>query len=47
LEEVVWRNYIQIHSGVLGVLIVMLLLVLPHGVISLRPAMFRRRAGHV
>ncbi len=31
LEEVVWRNYIQIHSGVLGVLIVVLLLFLPHG----------------
>ena len=33
----VWRNYIQIHSGVLGVLIVMLLLFLPHGLMSLRP----------
>jgi branched-chain amino acid transport system permease protein len=47
LEEVVWRNYIQIHSGVLGVLIVMLLLFLPHGVISLRPGMFWRKAKHV
>jgi len=47
LEEVVWRNYIQIHSGVLGVLIVMLLLFLPHGVISLRPGMFWRRTKHV
>ncbi len=36
LEEVVWRNYVQIHSGVLGVLIVMLLLFLPHGLMSLR-----------
>lgn len=36
LEEVVWRNYIQIHSGVLGVLIVVLLLFLPHGLMSLR-----------
>jgi branched-chain amino acid transport system permease protein len=36
LEEVVWRNTIQIHSGVLGVLIVTLLLVLPHGLLSLR-----------
>ncbi len=34
----VWRNYIQIHTGVLGLLIVMLLLFLPHGLISLRPA---------
>jgi branched-chain amino acid transport system permease protein len=47
LEEVVWRNYIQIHSGVLGVLIVMLLLFLPRGLISLRASMFRRRARHV
>ena len=47
LEEVVWRNYIQIHSGVLGVLIVMLLLFLPHGVISLRPGMFWRKAKRV
>jgi branched-chain amino acid transport system permease protein len=47
LEEVVWRNYIQIHSGVLGVLIVILLLFLPHGLISLRGAMFWRKAKHV
>jgi branched-chain amino acid transport system permease protein len=36
LEEVVWRNYIQIHSGLLGVLIVGLLLFLPHGLVSFR-----------
>ena len=50
LEEVVWRNYIQIHTGVLGVLIVLLLLFLPHGLISLRAGMFRfgwRKAKHV
>jgi len=47
LEEVVWRNYIQIHSGVLGVLIVMLLLFLPHGLISLRPDMLWRKDRHV
>ena len=47
LEEVVWRNYIQIHSGVLGVLIIMLLLFLPHGLISLRSGMFWRKARHV
>jgi branched-chain amino acid transport system permease protein len=39
LEEVVWRNYIQIHSGLLGVLIVMLLLFLPHGMLSIRSAL--------
>jgi branched-chain amino acid transport system permease protein len=47
LEEVVWRNYIQIHSGVLGMLIIMLLLFLPHGLISLRSGMFWRKAKHV
>ncbi|MGZ3293254.1 MAG: branched-chain amino acid ABC transporter permease [Xanthobacteraceae bacterium] len=47
LEEVVWRNYIQIHTGVLGLLIVLLLLFLPHGLISLRAGMFRRRTKHV
>src|SRR3984957_1626777 len=47
LEEVVWRNYIQIHSGVLGVLIVALLLLLPHGLISLRLRNVWRKAKHV
>ncbi len=47
LEEVVWRNYIQIHSGVLGVLIVLLLLFMPHGLTSLRASMFWGRAKHV
>jgi branched-chain amino acid transport system permease protein len=47
LEEVVWRNYIQIHSGVLGLLIVALLLLLPHGLISLRVRNFWRKAKHV
>jgi branched-chain amino acid transport system permease protein len=47
LEEVVWRNYIQIHSGVLGVLIVALLLLLPHGLISLRFRNLWRKARHV
>jgi branched-chain amino acid transport system permease protein len=52
LEEVVWRNYMQIHEGVLGVLIILLLLFLPHGLISLRAGMiwrgiFGRKAEHV
>ncbi len=47
LEEVVWRNYIQIHSGVLGALIVMLLLFLPHGLISIRASMFWQKPKHV
>jgi branched-chain amino acid transport system permease protein len=47
LEEVVWRNYIQIHSGVLGLLIVLLLLLLPHGLVSLRIRGLWRKAKHV
>jgi branched-chain amino acid transport system permease protein len=47
LEEVVWRNYIQIHTGVLGLLIVLLLLFLPHGLSSLRADRLWRRAKHV
>jgi branched-chain amino acid transport system permease protein len=47
LEEVVWRNYVQIHTGVLGLLIVMLLLFLPHGLISLHAGRFWRRTKHV
>ena len=47
LEEVVWRNYIQIHTGILGVLIVLLLLFLPRGLISLRAALFMQKAKHV
>lgn len=43
LEEAVWRNYIQIHSAVLGVLIVALLLFLPHGLTSLRGGRLFRR----
>ncbi|HYI28032.1 MAG TPA: branched-chain amino acid ABC transporter permease [Bradyrhizobium sp.] len=47
LEEVVWRNYIQIHSGVLGVLIVILLLFLPHGLMSLRSRLLAWRPKRV
>ena len=47
LEEVVWRNYIQIHSGVLGLLIVALLLLLPHGLVSLRLRGPWQKAKHV
>ncbi len=46
LEEVVWRNYIQIHTGVLGLLIVLLLLFLPHGLSSLRADRLWRRPKH-
>jgi branched-chain amino acid transport system permease protein len=36
LEELVWRNYISVHTGVLGMLIVLLVLFLPRGVLSFR-----------
>jgi len=36
LEELVWRNYLQVHTGVLGLMIVLLVLFLPKGVFSLR-----------
>lgn len=35
LEELVWRNYLTVHSGVLGLLIVLLVLFLPKGIFSL------------
>lgn len=47
LEEVVWRNYIQIHTGVLGLLIVILLLFVPHGLSSLSAARLWRKVKHV
>ncbi|MEB2351044.1 MAG: branched-chain amino acid ABC transporter permease [Burkholderiaceae bacterium] len=34
IEEFVWRNWLQVHSGVLGFLIVVLLLFMPHGMVS-------------
>ena len=36
LEELVWRNYISVHTGVLGLLIVALVLFLPKGVLAFR-----------
>jgi len=46
LEEIVWRNYIQIHSGLLGLLIVVMLLFLPHGLMSFRGRLLRRIGRH-
>ena len=34
LEELVWRNLLQIHTGILGLLIVLLVLFLPRGLLS-------------
>jgi branched-chain amino acid transport system permease protein len=46
IEEVVWRNYLQVHTGVLGFLVVVLLLFLPHGIISIGRRMRSLRARH-
>lgn len=35
LDEVVWRNFLQLHTGVLGFLIVVLILFLPAGLSSI------------
>lgn len=35
ISEALWRNYLQIHSGLLGLLIVLLLLFLPRGIVSI------------
>ncbi len=35
IEELVWRNFLQVHSGMLGLLVVVLLLFLPHGLVSI------------
>ena len=35
LEELVWRNYLEVHTGVLGLMIVLLVLFLPRGLLSL------------
>ena len=37
LEELVWRNYLSVHTGVLGLLIVLLVLFLPKGILAFRP----------
>ena len=37
LEELVWRNYISVHTGMLGLLIVLLVLFLPKGILAFRP----------
>lgn len=36
LEELVWRRFLEVHTGVLGLLIVLLVVFLPKGLLSLR-----------
>lgn len=45
LEEIVWRNLLQINTGALGVLIVLLVLYLPKGFLSLRFGRFRKKVA--
>lgn len=47
IEELVWRNYLQIHTGMLGLLVVVLLLFLPQGLVSIgrRLSLWRARQG--
>jgi len=43
LEELVWRNYLEVHTGVLGLMIVLLVLFLPKGLLSLSQRLGRSR----
>lgn len=43
VEEFVWRNLLQVHTGVLGLLIVVLLLFLPKGITSFASTRLWRR----
>ncbi len=45
LDEVVWRNFLQLHTGVLGFLIVVLILFLPSGLSSIGLTRLRRKAA--
>lgn len=51
LEEVVWRNFLTIHTGILGLIIVLLILFLPQGLARLSPlallGRFRQRRESV
>ncbi len=42
LEELVWRRFLELHTGVLGLLIVLLVLFLPKGLLSLSQRFARR-----
>ena len=42
LEELVWRNYLEVHTGVLGLLIVALVMFLPKGLLSLSQRLGQR-----
>ena len=42
LEELVWRNFLTFHAGVLGLIVVALIFYLPNGLLAVD---FRRRLG--
>lgn len=43
MEEVVWRNFLSIHSAVLGLLIVALIFFLPNGILGFLTKLGRKR----
>ena len=45
LEELVWRNVLNFHAGILGIIIVLLLVFLPGGLGSFRLAVMRLRGS--
>jgi branched-chain amino acid transport system permease protein len=42
MEELVWRNFLRFHAGVLGVIIVFLIFYLPNGMLALNYRNYRR-----
>jgi branched-chain amino acid transport system permease protein len=46
LEELLWRNFLTTHAGILGVMVVLLVFFLPNGILALGlPGLVRRRGG--
>ena len=45
MEELVWRNLLQFHAGLLGIIVVCLVLFLPHGLRGVGWAFWQRRMG--
>lgn len=45
LEELLWRNFLTIHAGILGLLVVCLILFLPNGLLALDFAGLARRVA--
>lgn len=43
-EELVWRNFLDIHAAVLGLIVVILIFFLPRGILGLVRAYFGRKA---